>query len=196
MATDNAEEFPKSVIERSKQFDNQILRERSRFFAFLLGPGFPKSAQDFRVAVKEVLEEHGYNGIIMREEPFKASKRSKNPLYDKFWYIVRKYDIQLFICIFPGDGQTHAVIQEVAYIEERCKSKTAAKLLRFCFSDEFSIIANIPQYTKNLVDGANTLSFCEGNPACLAWSIERVIDNEIREIAERKKQYSDCLKKK
>jgi hypothetical protein len=174
-------------------FDDQIDRAKKDFVVFLLGPGFPEITQTFRRDVKTELEERGYNAIIMREIKFTLNPKSANPLRDKFWHIVNCYHIELFVCVFPGDGQTHAVIQEVAYVEERCGSERATQLFRFCFSDDFSVVENLPQYTKNLLTGVNTIRYCELNPSCIAWAIARIIDNETREIAVRKNRISDCL---
>jgi len=175
------------------EFDNQIEQGKKDFVVFLLGPGYPEITLDFRKAVKNELEGQGYNAVIMRDVDFTPNPDSANTLRDKFWHIIKCYHIELFICIFPGDGQTHAVIQEVGYVEEHCGSETATRLFRFCFSDDFSVLENIPQYTKNLFSGVNTVRYCELNPSCIAWTIGQIIDNEIREITVRGFRLSDCL---
>ncbi|MBS3796110.1 MAG: hypothetical protein KGY80_14485 [Candidatus Thorarchaeota archaeon] len=175
------------------EWDEQINQAKQEFVVFLLGPGYPTITQDFRKSVTTCLMERGYKAILMREISYEAEPNSVNPLRDKFWYIVRRFNIRLFVCIFPSGGKTHAVISEVAYIEERCGSEQAAHLCRFCFSDDFSVLANIPQYTKNLLTEVNTVRYCDFNPACIAWTIERIIDNEIREIKGGNRSQYDCL---
>jgi hypothetical protein len=176
------------------EWDEQIDQAKQEFVVFLLGPGYPTITQDFRKSVMTCLKERGYKAIVMRQVSYEAEPNSVNPLRDKFWDIVSKFNIRMFICIFPSGGKTHAVINEVAYIEERCGSAQAAHLCRFCFSDDFSVLANIPQYTRNLLTEVNTVRYCDFNPACIAWTIERIIDNEIREIKGGNRAQYDCLK--
>ncbi|MFO7835102.1 MAG: hypothetical protein R6V83_00460 [Candidatus Thorarchaeota archaeon] len=175
------------------EWDGQIHQAKGEFVVFLLGPGYPSITQDFRKLVMSHLHKRGYRAVVMRYISYESEPNSVNPLRDKFWYIVKRFNVRLFVCIFPGGGQTHAVINEIAYIEERCGSEQAARLCRFCFSDEFSVLANIPQYTKNLLTEVNTVRYCDFNPACVAWTIERIIDNEIREDEEGNRPRYDCL---
>ncbi len=185
-----------AMMKLADKWDEQIHQAKQDFVVLLLGPGYPSIAQDFRKLVMTHLNERGYRAIVMRDISYKPEPNSVNPLRDKFWYIVNKFSISLFVCIFPGGGKTHAVMSEVAYIEERYGSKQAARLCRFCFSEDFSVLANIPQYAKNLLTEVNTVRYCDLNPACVAWTIERIIDNEIREGEEDDRTRHDCLQDK
>ncbi|MBS3795978.1 MAG: hypothetical protein KGY80_13825, partial [Candidatus Thorarchaeota archaeon] len=84
------------------EWDKQIHQAKGEFGIFLLGPGYPSITQDFRRLVISHLNERGYRAIVMRDVSYEPKPESVNPLRDKFWHIISRFNIRLFICIFPS----------------------------------------------------------------------------------------------